>query len=192
MIEGAPLIMLKQIGQAVFKLNGWTYENDLSVLSAKQVVIGFEHTSNRDAILSLALFQILGLKVHTLIKKELFKGPLKPVLTALGGIPVDRQASKDIVGQMAQEFASRDEFTLVIAPEATRAKNGEARKPIRTGFWHIAKAANVPIVLMFADNKNKHGGVFAKIIPTDLKTDLLEIQRRYREKNMDILIPEMP
>lgn len=182
--------MLKQLGKATFKLYSWTYQNDVSVLSDKQVVIGFEHTSNRDAILSLALFQIVGLKVHTLIKKELFKGPLKPVLEALGGIPVDRQASKDIVSQMAQEFASRDQFTLVIAPEATRAKNGESRKPIRTGFWHIAKKANVPIVLMYANPATKHGGIFARIMPTDLNNDLKEIQRLYKEKGIDVLIPE--
>lgn len=182
--------MFKQLGKATFKLYGWTYQNDASVLSDKQVVIGFEHTSNRDAILSVALFQILGLKVHTLIKKEAFKGPLKPILEALGGIPVDRQASKDIVSLMAEEFARRDKFTLVIAPEATRAKNGEARKPIRTGFWHIAKRANVPIVLMFANPATEHGGVFAKIIPTDLEHDLQEIRRLYKEKGIDVLIPE--
>lgn len=183
--------MLKQLGKATFKLYGWTYQNDVSVLSDKQVVIGFEHTSNRDAILSLALFQIVGLKVHTLIKKELFKGPLKPVLEALGGIPVDRQASKDIVSQMAQEFASRNQFTLVIAPEATRAKNGEIRKPIRTGFWHIAKKANVPIVLMYANPATKHGGIFARIMPTDLEQDLKQIQQLYKEKGIDVLIPEV-
>lgn len=65
--------MLKQLGKATFRLYGWTYQNDVSVLSDKQVVIGFEHTSNRDAILSLALFQIVGLKVHTLIKKNYLK-----------------------------------------------------------------------------------------------------------------------
>lgn len=182
--------MFKQLGKATFKLYGWTYHNDLSVLSDKQVVIGFEHTSNRDAILSLALFQIVGLKVHTLIKKELFKGPLKPVLEAMGGIPVDRHASKNIVSQMAEEFARREKFTLVIAPEGTRAKNGEVRKPIRTGFWYMAKKANVPIVLMYANPATKRGGVFARIMPTDLEQDLKEIQRLYREKGIEVLIPE--
>ncbi|ONG42287.1 acyltransferase [Alkanindiges hydrocarboniclasticus] len=182
--------MLKQLGKATFKLYGWTYQYDPALLSDKQVAIGFEHTSNRDAILSLALFQIMGLKIHTLIKKELFKGPLKPLLEALGGIPVDRNASKNIVTQMAQQFADHEKFTLVIAPEATRAKDGETRKPIRTGFWHIAKAANVPIVLMFSDVKTKHGGLLGKIMPTDLESDLLEIQRYYRTVGIEVLIPE--
>lgn len=182
--------MRKMLGDAIFKLNGWTYEYDKAVFADKQVVIGFEHTSNLDTILSLALFEMLGIKINTLIKKELFKGPLKPILTALGGIPVDRQASKDIVSQMAEEFAKRDKFTLVIAPEATRAKGDQERKPIRTGFWHIAKAANVPIVMMFANSKTKHGGVLGKIIPSDdLQADLEKIKALYQGIGIDVLIP---
>ncbi len=92
-------------------------------------------------MLSIALFQILDIKIHTLIKKELFKGPLKPILEKLGGIPVDRKASKDIVSQMVEQFQTHETFNLVIAPEATRAKDGSERKPIRTGFWHIAKSS---------------------------------------------------
>ncbi len=182
--------MRKFLGNAVFKLYGWTYHNDPSVLSDKQVVIGFEHTSNRDGIFAIALFQILGINIHTLIKKELFKGPLKPLMEAIGGIPVDRLASKDIVSQMAEEFAKRDKFTLVIAPESTRAKDGEARKPIRTGFWHIAKQANVPIVLMYSNPATKTGGIFARIMPTDLNKDLQEIRRLYKEKGLDVVIPQ--
>ena len=63
--------MKKTLGKSIFKLTGWTYQVDPSILENKQVIIGFEHTSNLDAILSLALFEILELKIHTLIKKEL-------------------------------------------------------------------------------------------------------------------------
>mgnify|MGYP000057641158 CR=1 FL=1 len=124
-------------------------------------------------------------------KKELFKGPFKPLLNAIGGIPVDRKANKDIVSQMAEHFANNAEFNLVIAPEATRAKRGEARKPIRTGFWHIAKAAGVPIVLMYANSKTKQGGIFGKIYPTELDHDLALLKKLYKENTgLDIIIPE--
>ncbi|HHU5636494.1 TPA: 1-acyl-sn-glycerol-3-phosphate acyltransferase, partial [Acinetobacter baumannii] len=109
--------MKKFLGNSIFKAVGWTYDADPTILEKKQVIIGFEHTSNLDAILSIALFQILDLKIHTLIKKELFKGPMKPILEKLGGIPVDRKASKDIVSQMVEKFQSSDTFNLVIAPE---------------------------------------------------------------------------
>jgi len=185
------LMLNKLLGESAFKLAGWQYHVEPDVLEDKQVIIGFEHTSMMDAVLSIALFQIYDLKVHTLIKKELFKGPFKPLLNAVGGIPVDRKASKDIVTQMVEHFQNNEKFNLVIAPEATRAKQGEARKPIRTGFWHIAKAANVPIVLLYANSRTKQGGILGKIYPTDLAHDLALIKQLYKDKvGLDIVIPE--
>lgn len=63
-----------------------------------------------DAVLSLAIFQIHDLKIHTLIKKELFKGPMKPILERVGGIAVDRKSNQDIVTQMVELFQSHDGF----------------------------------------------------------------------------------
>lgn len=180
--------MKKWIGKTIFKLAGWKYQVDESLLEDKQVIIGFEHTSNLDAILAYSIFGILDLKAHVLIKQDWFRGPMKPIMTKLGGIPVDRSNNKDVVGQMVDVFAQHEKFTLVIAPEATRAKNGVERKPIRTGFWHIAKAANVPIVLIYAHAKTKKGGLFAKIYPTDLKSDLIKIKQLYAELGIDVRI----
>ena len=180
--------MKKFLGNSIFKAAGWSYNVDPTLLEKKQVIIGFEHTSNLDAVLSIALFQILGIKIHTLIKKELFKGPLKPLLEKLGGIPVDRKASKDIVSQMVEQFQKNETFNLVIAPEATRANDGSERKPIRTGFWHIAKAANVPIILMYANAKTKQGGILGKIYPTDLQQDLETIKTLYADYGIDVKI----
>ena len=187
----SPIMLKNIIGDAAFKVSGWTYKVEENVLEDKQVIVGFEHTSMMDAVLSIALFQIYDLKIHTLIKKELFKGPFKPLLDAVGGIPVDRKSSKDIVSQMVELFEKNDKFNLVIAPEATRAKNGEERRPIRTGFWHIAKAANVPIVLMYADSKNKRGGILGKIYPTEINHDLALLKQLYKDNvGLDIVIPE--
>ena len=187
----SPIMLKKFIGDAAFKVSGWTYNVEENVLEDKQVIVGFEHTSMMDAVLSIALFQIYDLKIHTLIKKELFKGPFKPLLDAVGGIPVDRKSSKDIVSQMVELFEKNGKFNLVIAPEGTRAKNGEERRPIRTGFWHIAKAANVPIVLLYADSKNKRGGILGKIYPTEINHDLALLKQLYKDKvGLDIVIPE--
>ena len=184
-------MLKKLIGESAFKLAGWQYQVTDDVLEQKQVIVGFEHTSMLDAVLSLAMCQMYDIKIHTLIKKELFKGPIKPLLEAMGGIAVDRKSSKDIVSQMVEHFQNNEKFNLVIAPEATRARNGEARKPIRTGFWHIAKAAGVPIVLMYANSKTKQGGIFGKIYPTELDHDLALIKKLYKENvGLDIVIPE--
>jgi 1-acyl-sn-glycerol-3-phosphate acyltransferase len=89
---------------------------------------------------------------------------------------------------MVDLFNRNERFNLVIAPEATRAKNGEDRKPIRTGFWHIAKAANVPIILMYANARTKQGGILGKIYPTDLQQDLEQIKALYAEYDIDVKI----
>ena len=96
------------IGESAFKLAGWNYHVEPNLLEDKQVIVGFEHTSMMDAILSLALFQILDMKIHTLIKKELFKGPMKPILDAIGGIAVDRKANTDIVSLMVEYFQKNE------------------------------------------------------------------------------------
>jgi 1-acyl-sn-glycerol-3-phosphate acyltransferase len=70
--------MKKQLGKLAFKLSGWTYHLQDDILEDKQVIIGFEHTSMLDGVLSWSLFQVLGLQTHTLMKKELFKGPIRP------------------------------------------------------------------------------------------------------------------
>ena len=116
---------------------------------------------------------------------------MKPLLEALGGIAVDRKSNQDIVSLMVEHFQQNEKFNLVIAPEATRAKAGEARRPIRTGFWHIAKAANVPIVLMYANSKTKQGGILGKIYPTEINHDLALLKQLYKDKvGLDIIIPE--
>lgn len=182
--------MIKQLlGKGFFWANGWTFEHDPSLWSDKQVVIGFPHTTNMDAIRAVALFNAIGLQTNTLIKKELFKGPLGPVLKQFGAIPVDRQSASQVVEQMAEEFKARERFTLILAPEGTRGK-GQAKPPIRTGFWHIAKAANVPIVLMLSDLPNKKGRFLGKIMPSDMSTDLAEIQRLYAQAGIMLELPK--
>ena len=179
------------LGKLAFKVNGWTYEiNPEAVNDPKNVMVGFPHTSNFDGVIAISVFQILNLNYHLLVKKELFRFPMGPILKSLGCIPVDREKSKNIVQQMVEVFAKHERFTLAVAPEATRGKNGEKR-PIRTGFWHIAKATNVPIVLMLSDNKHKVGRVFAKVYPSDsMENDLQEIKRLYAQYDVEISLPD--
>jgi len=183
-------MLAQTLGKLVFKIQGWQYEvNPEAISDPKQVMVGFPHTTNLDGVRAIALFSALNLNYHVLVKQELFKFPLGPVLKALGCIPVDRAASKNVVQQMVDEFAKHERFSLVLAPEATRGKDGEQR-PIRTGFWHIAKATQTPIVLMLSDSKNKMGRIFAKIMPSDsMENDLLEIQKQYAAYGINVVLP---
>ena len=181
--------MKKCIGSLFFKLTGWTVTQDYP-WHKKQVVIGFPHTSNMDAIRAFFMFMAMDQNISTLIKKELFFWPLSWILKACGAIPVNRASKNNVVNEMAQLFAEREHFTLVIAPEATRGKKLAKRKPIKTGFWHIAKKANVPIILVISDVKNKSGGVIGEMMCSDnLDEDLNKIKAIYAERGIDVLMP---
>ncbi len=127
------------------------------------MIIGFPHTSNMDAVRAFIGYYIIRRRGYIMVKKEWFFWPMSLVFKLIGGIPVDRSSPKGAVEQMADLFKSRDEFLLAIVPEGTRKKV----KTIKTGFWHIAKAADVSIVCWFLDNKNKKARWLAEIIPGD-------------------------
>jgi 1-acyl-sn-glycerol-3-phosphate acyltransferase len=80
-------------------------------------------------------------------------------MRALGGIPVDRSAPQDLVGQVVDQFAAHDDFLLVVAPEGTRSRTTEWK----TGFYQIALRAGVPIVAAGPDFVHKRG-VFGPVI----------------------------
>jgi len=142
------------------------------------VIIGFPHTSNMDTIRAFTGFRIIKRTGHIMIKKEAFFWPLSILLHVLGGIPVDRSAHEGVVQQMADAFHSRDEFLLAIVPEGTRKKI----RTIRTGFWHIAKAAGVPIICWYLDNETKTTRWLGEIVPgEDKMADLVRIRDLYEK-----------
>jgi len=146
--------------------------------SKKHVIIGFPHTSNMDTIRAFTGFRIIKRTGHIMIKKEAFFWPLSILLHVLGGIPVDRSAHEGVVQQMADAFHSRDEFLLAIVPEGTRKKI----RTIRTGFWHIAKAAGVPIICWYLDNETKTTRWLGEIVPgEDKMADLVRIRDLYEK-----------
>ncbi len=166
---------------------GWQYEIGQGVLDdPKQVIIGFPHTSPLDGVRAISFSILMRLDHHVLAKQELFWFPLGYLLKWLGCIPVDRSQSKHLVQKMVEEFAKSEKFTLLISPEGTR-KNLDQPHPIHTGFWRIAKAVNVPIVLLCVDNQKKIGRAFAKVIPSDsMKADLLKIQELYAQYGVHV------
>lgn len=180
----------KWIGKSLLALNGWSADASEDLLQSKQVIIGFPHTTNMDAVRSLALFASLEIPVHTLIKQEFFNGPTGVLLRRLGAIPVDRTKGTNMAQNLAREFQALDQFTLVLAPEGTRTKNGET-PPIKTGFWQIAKAAQVPIVLMLSDSVSKRGTLIGRIYPSELEADLKQIAQLYAAHGVQLKLPEV-
>lgn len=150
--------MMAWLSRLIYKLFGWTAEAEHPD-TQKYVLIVAPHTSNWDFPLGMLAARILHLKVHYLGKHTLFEGPFGWFFKALGGIPVRRDKVHNMSQQMAQRFAEADELILAIAPEGTRKKT----EHWKMGFYHIARAANVPIVMAYLDYGNKKvrlGGTF--------------------------------
>jgi 1-acyl-sn-glycerol-3-phosphate acyltransferase len=168
--------MMSLVGRSLYFLMGWRLEPLPSYFSSKHVIIGFPHTSNMDAIRAFTGFWIIRRTGHIMVKKEWFFWPASLFLKALGSIPVNRGASQGVVEQMVKIFNTRNEFLLAIVPEGTRKKV----PTIKTGFWHIARAAKVSIICWYLDNENKTARWLAEIIPGEDKIeDLIRIRDLY-------------
>jgi 1-acyl-sn-glycerol-3-phosphate acyltransferase len=113
----------------------------------KMVIIAAPHTSNWDYVLFLGVIQHFGLSVRVLIKNTVFWGPLGAMLRHFGGIPVDRSEPHSLVPTTTKAFEDADELLLVITPEGTRSRV----EYWHSGFWRIADAADVPILMAIVD-----------------------------------------
>jgi 1-acyl-sn-glycerol-3-phosphate acyltransferase len=163
------------LGRLWLRLFGWKVEGRLPDVP-KAVVIAAPHTSNWDMPFMLAVAYVLGLRPAWLGKKELFVGPFGALFRFLGGVPVDRGKRANLVQQVAERFADVERLFLVIPPSGTR-----SRAPHwRSGFYHIARAADVPIVCSFLDYRRKVGGIGPAIAATgDVRADMDEIRAFY-------------
>lgn len=155
--------------------NGWSAYGEVPN-PRKFVLIAAPHTSNWDFLNFIGLTDDLGITPHFMAKKSLFRWPWKDFMLDMGGVPVDRTGNQNYVEAMIEEFSKRTEFMLTIAPEGTR---GAVRK-WKTGFYHIAVGAKVPLVVGMMDYAKKSGGLGPAIWPTgDFKADMEKIAELY-------------
>lgn len=161
----------------VLRLFGWRAVGEAPDLP-KFVFVGAPHTSNLDFFMTAMTMAALGVRGHFVMKHQPFVGPVGWLLRFLGGIPLDRDRTRDFVSQMVDEFNSRDQFLLAIMPEGTRGKDKDsATKGWRSGFYYIAKGAGVPLVMVLFDYANKRMRVGPAVWPSDsYEADLPRIQ----------------
>ena len=172
------------LGRTLFALRGWSFEPVPDYWQAKQVLIGFPHSTWVDTVMAFAGFAIVRQRGHVMVKREAFVWPLSMLLRAVGAIEVDRGSASGVVEQMVAQFASRTHFQLALVPEGTRRSGAR----IRSGFWHIAKAAQVPIVCWYLDQKSRRTRWVGRLVPgDDLAEDLREIKRLYAAAGLDIV-----
>jgi 1-acyl-sn-glycerol-3-phosphate acyltransferase len=143
------------------------------------VLIAAPHTSNWDLAYLLALGEAFELRVSWLGKHTLFRPPLGAVMRSVGGIPVVRHKKGQLVTEAAKLFAERKELALVVPAEGTRSRS----EYWKSGFYHIARSAGVPIVCGYLDYARKRGGFGLAVLPTgDVRADMDRIRAFYADK----------
>ena len=162
-------------------LNGWKIVDRLpGGIRAVQkcVLIAAPHTSNWDYPYALSVFYAQGAPVQFLAKTSLFRFPLGFFVRASGGIPVDRAQRNNLVDSMIGLFRQRERLILMIPVEGTRGYVAEWK----SGFYHVARGANVPIVLGFLDYGKKEAGFHSLFLTTgDYAADLKALQDIYSQ-----------
>lgn len=168
--------MLQTFCKTILKFAGWKIDGALPTEPQYIAIVG-PHTSNWDFILGVLARGALGHEIHFLGKHQLFIPPWGWFFKAIGGTPVDRRKSNNLVDAVAQLFKHDPNFKLALAPEGTRS----AVKRWKTGFYHIAVAAKVPIVTVGLDFDNSRVVIPPTIAPTgDIEQDMNTILSFYR------------
>ncbi|PWH82286.1 acyltransferase [Algibacter marinivivus] len=154
----AKFIYFKILGWQIFGNTSFSKEN-----IKKAIIIAAPHTSWHDFYIGILLRAAVGVKTNFIGKKELFVFPLGWFFRVLGGAPINRHSNENKVDAIAKLFGEYDEFRMTLAPEGTRKKV----ESWRTGFYYIAKQANVPIIMFTLDFENKQNKISEPFYPTD-------------------------
>lgn len=171
--------MARWLAHAFLWLTGWKPEGARPA-TPRYVLIAAPHTSNWDFPYTLALAAVFGIRIRWMGKHSLFRFPFGGLMRRLGGIPVRRDRHNNIVEQMARELREADELALIVPTEGTRRRV----EHWKSGFYHIAVGANVPIVMGYLDFRRKRGGFGAAFQPTgDLRADMDAIRAFYADKS---------
>jgi 1-acyl-sn-glycerol-3-phosphate acyltransferase len=169
---------LRVLAIFVLKLTGWKILRR-EIKEPSYVLIGAPHTSNWDFPLMLLAVLDLRLKVFWMGKDSLFKFPAGSLMKWLGGIPIDRSKPNNMVQETVQQFQQHRDLVVLIPPEGTRSKV----EHWKTGFYRIASAAGLPILLGYIDAPKKEIGLADFFYPSgDIDTDIRNIRAFYSTK----------
>ena len=178
--------VLRGLSIVFMKLAGWKVEGALPPGAAKSVFIAAPHTSNWDLPYTLMVAFVLRLNIYWMGKEQIFKPPFRGIMMWLGGIPVNRASSNNLVAASVEAIKAADgPLQLVVPPEGTRSK----ARYWKTGFYYIALGAQVPIVMAYMDYSRKVGGLGPVFEPSgDIEADMVRIKAFYapfKGKNPD-------
>ena len=163
--------------RTMLKLMGWQVVGPLPSVP-KAIFVASPHTTLWDGLIMVFVAWTMGVRLNFITKQEVLRFPFRRFVTYFGGIGVDRSKSNDMVGQVAEWFHQRQGMYLAVAPDGTRRRADHWR----SGFYHMARKADVPLVLGFLDYKHKRGGVLGEYRLTgDMKRDMDHLRAVYAE-----------
>lgn len=171
---------MKLLARFIFWIAGWKVAGEWPKGLRKAVLIAIPHTSNWDLIYARAAFYLLDVPVKFTIKKEVMVGPLGWIIKAVGGISIDR---KKVAGKRTQTYTQAmigmlkesEELVMMVTPEGTRSYAPKWK----TGFYHIALGAEVPVVIGYLDYKLKKAGIGPVIIPSGNMDEDIEAMKAF-------------
>jgi 1-acyl-sn-glycerol-3-phosphate acyltransferase len=170
--------MYKLIARLFFAAKGWKLQGSIPPEIKKCVLVAAPHTSNWDFLYGSFAWTLFGLNVKYLIKKEWFRFPFKGLMKSLGGIPVDRSKHTNLVDAMVELVNSKKEIIVLMTPEGTRKKVDKWK----TGFYHLATKAHIPIVLGKLNFGNRIATIGHSFIPSgNIERDFEIIREFYKD-----------
>ena len=176
--------VLEKFAEHSLTMMGWEIDNHWPLDLAQCVMIAAPHTSNWDALYARLALKALGVNVRITIKDSYMKLPFGPFVRAMGGIGINRRPKIEgeqrlsMVELMTNLFKEHAELVMLVTPEGTRAK----QEKWKTGFYHVAVNAGVPIALAYMDYAKKKTGVGKIVYPTgDYEKDMAEIMQFYAQ-----------
>lgn len=164
------------IARGLLAITGWK-PSGVRPEHDRCVVIAAPHTTNWDFFYLLVFAAYFQIEINWMGKHSLFRPPMGWFMRAVGGIPVVRHRRENLVTSLARAFEERESLRLIVPAEGTRSRS----EYWKSGFYHIARTADVPIVLGFLDYTKKEGGFGPAIQPSgDIRKDMDEIRAFYR------------
>lgn len=172
-------MLRRLLSRLYWALSRWSLVGHDAVPTKPTILIGAPHTSNWDFVLMLAISWRLGIDVHWLGKKSLFRGWRGPIMRKLGGVAVDRDAPGRVVAEVVSQVHAGDVFGLVITPDGTRGGN----EYWKSGFYRIARETGMPVTLGFVDRTTMTTGLGPTLALTgDVAGDMERIRAFYADK----------
>jgi 1-acyl-sn-glycerol-3-phosphate acyltransferase len=169
--------MRRALARLLLRITRWTVVGEAP---REGIVVGAPHTSYWDFALMLLIMWRFDAPFRVLVKQEAFLGPLGWFLRRCGAIPVDRAHPQGLVGDLIREASGEDPFLLIIAAEGTRGRG----RYWKSGFYRIARATGLPVVLAFVDRPTRTTGFGPTLVATgDVVADMDAVRAFFADKH---------